>query len=82
MKQVKKNLQALSKSLDQLTRKAEKLAKKLEIAVNGLPPRCQLIYRMIREDGLKYKEVAEILDISLKAIENQMLIAIYNLERQ
>ena len=27
------------------------LAKKLEIAVSGLPPRCQLIYRMIREDG-------------------------------
>lgn len=51
------------------------LAKELEKVVSSLPPRCQLIYRMIREDGLKYKEVAETLDISLKAVENQMLIA-------
>ena len=51
------------------------LARELEKAVSTLPPRCQLIYRMIREDGLKYKEVAVALDISLKAIENQMLIA-------
>ena len=51
------------------------LAKELEKAVSSLPPRCQLIYRMIREDGLKYKEVAETLDISTKAVENQMLIA-------
>jgi len=53
----------------------KELAKELEKTVKNLPPRCQLIYRMIREDGLKYKEVAEALDISLKAIENQMLIA-------
>ncbi len=53
----------------------KELAKELEKVVSSLPPRCQLIYRMIREDGLKYKEVAETLDISLKAVENQMLIA-------
>ena len=53
----------------------KELAKKLEKTVSNLPPRCQLIYRMIREDGLKYKEVAETLDVSLKAIDNQMLIA-------
>ena len=51
------------------------LAKELEREVNKLPPRCQLIYRMIREDGLKYRQVAEALNISLKAVENQMLIA-------
>ena len=53
----------------------KELAKDLEKVVSSLPPRCQLIYRMIREDGIKYKEVAETLDISLKAVENQMLIA-------
>lgn len=51
------------------------LAKQIEAAVSNLPPRCQLIYRMVREDGMKYKEVAEALDISLKAVENQLLIA-------
>lgn len=53
----------------------KELAKELEREVSSLPPRCQLIYRMIREDGLKYRQVAEALDISLKAVENQMLIA-------
>jgi RNA polymerase sigma-70 factor (ECF subfamily) len=40
---------------------------------------------MIREDGLKYREVAQILDISQKAVENQLAIALKkirpNLER-
>lgn len=52
------------------------LARELEKVVISLPPRCQLIYRMIREDGLKYRVVADTLNISLKAVENQMLIAI------
>ena len=51
------------------------LARQIEAAVSNLPPRCQLIYRMVREDGLKYREVADALDISLKAVENQLLIA-------
>lgn len=51
------------------------LARQIEATVSKLPPRCQLIYRMVREDGMKYKEVAETLDISLKAVENQLLIA-------
>lgn len=53
----------------------KELAKELEKAVSALPPRCQLIYRLVREDGLKYKEVAESLNISKKAVENQLLIA-------
>ena len=51
------------------------LARELEKAICKLPPKCQLIFRMVREDGLKYKEVAETLDISLKAVENQLSIA-------
>lgn len=53
----------------------KELAKELEKSISDLPPRCQLIYRMVREDGLKYREVAEALDISVKAVENQLLIA-------
>jgi len=53
----------------------KELARELEKSVSALPPRCQLIYRLVREDGLKYKEVAETLNISQKAVENQLLIA-------
>jgi RNA polymerase sigma-70 factor (ECF subfamily) len=45
-------------------------------AVDLLPPRCQLIFKLIKEDGLMYREVAELLDLSLKTIENQMTIAL------
>jgi RNA polymerase sigma-70 factor (family 1) len=45
-------------------------------AVESLPPRCKMIFKLVREDGLKYKEVAEILHISVNTIETQMTIAI------
>jgi DNA-directed RNA polymerase specialized sigma24 family protein len=35
-----------------------------------------LIFKLIKEDGLKYKEVALLLDLSQKTIENQMTIAL------
>lgn len=50
--------------------------KKIRAAIESLPPKCQLIFKLIREDGLKYKEVAELLNLSLKTIENQMTIAL------
>jgi RNA polymerase sigma factor (sigma-70 family) len=45
-------------------------------AIESLPPRCKLIFKLIREDGLKYKEVAEILNISVNTIDVQMAIAV------
>ncbi|MDN5200312.1 sigma-70 family RNA polymerase sigma factor [Fulvivirgaceae bacterium BMA10] len=44
-------------------------------AVENLPPRCRLIYGMIKDEGLKYREVANLLGISIKTIEGQMAIA-------
>lgn len=45
-------------------------------AIESLPPRCKLIFKLVREDGLKYSEVAEILNLSHKTIDSQMVIAI------
>ncbi|MBC9930266.1 RNA polymerase sigma-70 factor [Chitinophaga qingshengii] len=56
--------------------------KKIEQAINTLPGRCRLVFKLIREDGLKYKEVADILDISIKTVEAQMAIAIKKLHQQ
>lgn len=44
-------------------------------AVESLPAKCRLIFKMVREDGLKYKEIAQILNISVKTIDAQMAIA-------
>ncbi len=49
---------------------------RVQKAVNDLPPRCQLIFKLIKEDGLKYREVADLLHLSIKTVENQMAIAI------
>jgi RNA polymerase sigma-19 factor, ECF subfamily len=48
----------------------------IQLSISQLPPRCQLIFKLIKEDGLKYKEVAELLHLSVKTIENQMTLAI------
>ena len=52
------------------------MQKRIWLAIETLPPKCQLIFKLIREDGLKYKEVAELLNLSVKTIENQMTIAL------
>jgi RNA polymerase sigma-70 factor (family 1) len=54
----------------------EELYQDIQRAVQKLPPQCQTIFRLIREDGLKYREVAEILSISPKTVEVQMGIAL------
>ncbi|NML20125.1 RNA polymerase sigma-70 factor [Pseudoflavitalea sp. G-6-1-2] len=52
------------------------MTKKVKEAIDHLPPRCKMVYKLIREDGLRYKEVAEILNISIKTIDNQLAIAL------
>jgi RNA polymerase sigma-70 factor (ECF subfamily) len=44
--------------------------------VNGLPPRCKLMFRLVKEDGLKYREVAELLNVSIKTVETQISLAL------
>ena len=52
------------------------LFKKIRLAVDELPPRCKMIFKLVREDGLKYKEVAEILNLSVNTVDAQMVIAV------
>ena len=49
---------------------------RMQGAINSLPPRCKMIFKLVREDGLRYKEIAEILNISVNTIDVQMSIAI------
>lgn len=55
---------------------------KIREAVNALPPRCKMIFKLIREDGLKYKEVAEVLNISVKTVDAQMVIAVSQIKEK
>lgn len=41
-------------------------------ALDNLPPRCREVFELSRVHGLKYAEIAETLDISIKTVEAQM----------
>jgi len=45
---------------------------KINSVIAQLSPQCKLVFKLVKEDGLKYKEVAEILDISVKNVEYHM----------
>jgi RNA polymerase sigma-70 factor, ECF subfamily len=61
----------------------ELLYKEFEVrvreAIERLPPKCKTIYLLSRHEGLKYQQIAETLDISIKTVENQMGIALEKL---
>jgi len=52
------------------------LIKRIEKSIESLPPKRQEIFRLSREQGLKYKEIAEELNISIKTVEAQMGLAL------
>lgn len=45
---------------------------RLWIAIDTLPERCREVFLLSKRDGLKYKEIAEKLDISVNTVENQV----------
>ncbi len=57
------------------------MMKKIEEAINDLPPRCKIIFKLIKEDQLRYKEVAEILNVSVKTIDSQLAIALKKISK-
>ena len=51
----------------------------INTAINSLPPRCRLIFKLIKEEGLRYAEAAQLLEVSVKTVESQMAIAMKKL---
>lgn len=51
----------------------------LNQAVDSLPQQCKIIFRLIKDEGMKYKEVASILDISPRTVQTQLFRAIKKL---
>lgn len=57
----------------------EELWEVAEKAIADLPPRRREIFRLVREGGLTYREVAEVLDLSPQTVANLMSLALRNL---
>ncbi len=52
----------------------------LREAIAKLPGKCREIFELSRDHNLRYKEIAEVLKISTKTVENQMTIALRKLK--
>jgi RNA polymerase sigma-70 factor (ECF subfamily) len=51
----------------------------IKAAIQQLPPQCKLIYKLAKEDQLKYRDIAALLQISVKTIDHQLAIALKKL---
>lgn len=50
----------------------DKLRQEIMLEIDNLPPRCSEIFKLSRLEGLKYQEIADHLEISVKTVEVQM----------
>jgi RNA polymerase sigma-70 factor (ECF subfamily) len=51
---------------------ASELEDKIQKAINELPQQCRTIFQMSRFEQLKYQQIADQLNLSIKTVENQM----------
>ena len=66
---------------DHRVREAE-LVEAIEKAIEALPPRCRETFLLVRQQNLTYAEAAEVLGISVKAVEMNMVRALAALRKE
>jgi len=62
--------------------KADELNKTIEQIIQSLPPKCQAVFLMSRFEGKKNQEIAEQLNISVKAVEAHITKALDRLRKR
>jgi len=70
-----------SAGLPSQTTAADELAQAARAAVAALPQKRQAVFRLVREEGLSYNEVAEIMTLSPQTVANHMSLAMADLRR-
>jgi RNA polymerase sigma-70 factor (ECF subfamily) len=48
----------------------------LELSINSLPERCRQVFFLVKEEEMRYRDVAKCMGISEKTVHAQMCIAI------
>lgn len=64
------NVGAVNETQEQLDLK--ELEAKISRSLEALSPKCRAVFILSRYEGMKYREIAEHLDISVKTVENHM----------
>lgn len=62
--------------------KAREVEKHLAMALNKLPEKCRAIFHLSRFEELKYQQIADQLNISIKTVETQMVKALKILRKE
>ncbi|MFT3934475.1 MAG: RNA polymerase sigma-70 factor [Chitinophagaceae bacterium] len=47
----------------------------IQACIRALPPQCRIIFQLVKEDGMSYREAAEVLNVSILTVRNQVFIA-------
>lgn len=58
------------------------LSQKIEESIESLPEKRKQIFKLSRQEGLKYKEIAVHLNLSVKTVETQMGLALKQLREK
>ncbi len=59
----------------------KELEEEIKKGIDQLPTRCRQVFVLSRYEGKSYKEIAALMSISVKTVENQMLKALKTLRR-
>lgn len=74
----------LEKRFQYTTPETELMHQELVLQINSivdtLPEKCQLVYKLSREEQLSHKEIAERLNISVKTVENHITKALHSIK--
>lgn len=62
--------------------KEGEIEKAIEKVVKNLPDKCQVVFSLSRYDGMTNKEIAEYLDVSIKAVEKHISRALRELREK
>lgn len=57
---------------EDMSMEARELEKEIDLAINTLPEKCRLVFEMSRYEELKYAEIAQKMNISVKTVEAHM----------
>lgn len=57
---------------DDNSMEVRELEKEIDLAINTLPEKCRLVFEMSRYEELKYAEIAQKMNISVKTVEAHM----------
>ena len=72
----------LSGQAEKPTNMAEgEIKAQVDAAIEQLPVKCRTIFIMSKREGMKYREIADYLGLSMKTVENQMGIALRRLRK-